>query len=119
MYEAASRAVMHQREPDGTKKAQSTQPSQAVAFLSAGTASVYSHSMSLELVYCAMHALQYDDVIRLAEQQCKASLAVLHILPIVLCLESVKIAGCNLRHEGTCWCDLHLHKQNLVIVQLM
>lgn len=58
VYEAASRAVLHQREPDGTKKAHPTHPSQAAASTSAGTALVYSQVTVTKPPWCALCAVQ-------------------------------------------------------------
>ena len=42
VYEAASRAVLHQREPDGTKKTHPTHPLQAAGLPSAGSVLISS-----------------------------------------------------------------------------
>ena len=61
MYEAASRAVLHQREPDGTKKNRPTHPLQAVASPSAGTHSTYSCTVFSQPACCALCVVQHTE----------------------------------------------------------
>ena len=111
VYEAASRAVLHQREPDGTKKTHPPHPLQAVTSSSAGTDSttavlLWARLPAMQCVLCSSQKGKGQGKYEHGIRQCcryvgtKASIMCLSeahecYLPHRIVAAFIAIAGCH------------------------